>query len=371
MLWFLNWILLIWGTQLAFKKFKKQPVTPRSSYPPVSILKPLKGADEGLFENLKSFFEIDYPEYELIFSVTNEKDPAVKVVEQLLQIFPQRNTQLLFEKRETELNPKINNLLKAYEVARHEIILISDSNIRAKKDYLKNLLPDLTPQVGIITAVVAGTHASSLGGWLEASYLNTFLSRWMILTKQLGFPSVVGKSMIFRKETLKRLGGLKTLGSYIAEDYMAGHAIQKLDLKVEFMQSPIPQYIGNYGVNEFWARHVRWGRIRKSIAPFAFLIEPFFFSGVSGVLGASAASFFWQIHPGIFFAQHLIAWAILDLFLFALMDRFSWKSLGAWILRKALALPLWIKILLGNQVKWRGGDYRLLQGGLLAGEATP
>lgn len=368
LLWFLNWVLLIWGTLLAFKSFKKQPLNPPSSYPPVSVLKPLKGADEGLFENLKSFFEIDYSDYELIFSVTNEKDPAVSVVKQLLQAFPHKSAQLICEKLDSELNPKINNLLRAYEAAKHEIVLISDSNIRVKKDYLKILVPDLTPSVGIITAVVAGTHASTLGGWLEASYLNTFLSRWMILTKQFGFPSVVGKSMIFRKETLRRLGGLKTLGNYIAEDYMAGHAIQKLDLKVEFMRTPISQYIGKYGVQDFWARHVRWGRIRKSIAPLAFLIEPFFFSWVSGVVGALTFSCFFKIPFEVFLSLHLIAWALLDLILFSVMDQISWKSLGAWFLRESLAIPLWIKILCGNKVQWRGADYRLLQGGLLSGE---
>jgi len=362
---------LIWGTLLAFKSFGTPKRHPKETLYPVSILKPLKGSDEGLYENLRSFFQIDYPQFELIFSVASAKDPAVPVVQKLIQEFPQADAKLLCESQGEGLNPKINNLIKAYELSQHELVLISDSNIRVGPQYLLQLIPDMSSSVGIITAVVAGMKPRSSGGWLEACYLNTFLSRWMILTKKMGFPSVVGKSMIFRKETMRRLGGLKTLGQYIAEDYMAGHAIQKLDLTVEFMRKPIPQFIGTYSVEQFWGRHLRWGRIRKSIAPLAFLIEPFFFSSVSGILGAVAFNYFWKI-PFIQTAVfHGGVWLLLDMALYTLMDRFYWRAVGAWFLRECLAIPLWLTILSGDKVKWRGGDYRLLQGGLLAGETLP
>jgi len=361
-----------WGTWLAFKQFERRPQkTDTSSLPPVSILKPLKGNDAGLFENLESFFNLDYPDYEIVFSVTEQTEPAIAVVQELLSKYPQIDAKLICEPQKTGPNPKINNLISAYELAKYDVILISDSNIRVKPAYLVNLVPDLRESVGIITAVVAGVSPQGLGGWLEASYLNTFFTRWMVFTKKLGFPSVIGKSMIFKKSTLKRLGGLKILGHYIAEDYMAGHGIQKLDLTVELMHSPIEQFIGNYSYKSFWSRHLRWGRIRKSIAPIAFLIEPFFFSTVSGALGAFALSSVFKCSPVLIWFLHMAMWGICDVVIYNLMDQVSWKSIGAWMIREGLALVLWVSIFSGNTVSWRGRDYHLLRGGLLSEGGGP
>lgn len=267
------------GTLLVFQHFQSRcKSSPDEILPSVTILKPLKGVDPGISENLESFFNLDYPSYELLFSISSSDDPVITVVRDLFKRYPEVRAKLICELSEKGPNPKINNLLRAYQEAQSDLVLISDSNIRAKPDYLRNLIPDMAQSVGVITAVVAGTCPKGIGGWLEASYLNTFFNRWMFLSKQFGFPSVIGKSMLFRKSTLKRAGGLEVLGRYIAEDYMAGHAVLKLDLSVELMRRPIPQFIGNYNFQDFWQRHLRWGRIRKSIAPIAFLLEPFFLS---------------------------------------------------------------------------------------------
>jgi ceramide glucosyltransferase len=148
---------------------------------------------------------------------------------------------------------------------------------------------------------------------------------------------------------------------------MAGHAVLKLDLSVELMRRPIPQFIGKYSFNDFWQRHLRWGRIRKSIAPFAFLIEPIFFSTLSGVCGAVVLSQLLSVPYLLGWALHMGTWAIVDLFLSSLMDKPNWKAFVFWVLREILAFPLWFCILCGNTVNWRGSRYRLLAGGLLEG----
>ena len=319
-------------------------------------------------ENLESFFLLDYPSYELLFSVAEVEDPAVTIVQELQRKYPNVSSELIVSKFSDEVNPKINNLLDSYKKAKWDLLLISDSNIRVQPHYLKRMVPDFSQNVGIITGVVAGVSPRGLGGLLEASYLNTFFTRWMFVTKHLGFPSVVGKSMLFRKQTIERIGGIKTLGSYIAEDYMAGHAMSKLDLRVELMRSPVEQHIGTYSLEQFWKRHLRWGRIRKSIAPLAFLAEPFFFSSISGMAGAYALGTWFGIAFFEVWAVHMIGWALMDLSLHILSDRFSMRALGAWWVREALALPLWGSILFGHTVDWRGARYRLLQGGLVEGD---
>lgn len=339
------------------------------NWPFVTILKPLKGIDFGLIENLESFFHLDYPCYEVIFSVASMEDPVGEIVRNLFKKYPKVRAKLVCQPAKLGPNPKINNLSRAYHEALSDLVLISDSNIRVKPDYLKRLIPDMAPTVGVITAVVAGTCPQGIGGWLEASYLNTFFNRWMFLSKMFGFPSVIGKSMLFRKSTLKRAGGLEVLGRYIAEDYMAGHVVMKLDLSVELMRNPISQFIGKYSFQDFWQRHLRWGRIRKSIAPLAFLIEPIFFSTLSGVLGAWGLSSLFSF-PFIWgWSLHMACWALLDLTLYSRMDKLNWKAFFAWVLREILALPLWLWILGGRTVLWRGSRYRLLAGGLLEGES--
>lgn len=364
----MNWLIVGWGTWSASRHFRSPtPKVPDDALPAVSILKPLKGVDEGLLDNLESFFKIDYPSFEIIFSVSDPQEAALQVLLPLLKKYPQVKAHLLYSSKSVGPNPKINNLLCAYEKAQSDIVLISDSNIRVEPSYLRRLIPDLQSSVGIITAVVAGTEPAGVGGYLEASYLNTFFARWMFLTRDLGFESVVGKSMLFRKSTAERFGGLKTLGCYIAEDYMAGHAMKKLDLKVDLMRSPIRQYLGKYSFESFCNRHLRWGRIRKSIAPLAFLIEPFFLSTVSGALGAFSLNRLVELSFPVLWLTHLTIWCLVDIYLNQLMDRFSWKSVGAWWVRELLAFPLWLGILCGNKVHWRGRDYELLKGGLVQG----
>jgi len=357
-----------WGTWLAYKHFRSSRLpTLGENLPPVSILKPLKGTDEGLEENLESFFQLNYPQFEILFSVADPQDPAAILVKKLKEKYLSVKAELICEPQSLGPNPKVNNLISSYQRAQNDVVLISDSNIRVPKDYLKRLVPDLREKVGMITAVVAGCFPSGWGGLLEASYLNTFLARWMFLSKKFGYPSVVGKSMLFRKSVLKRMGGIEILGRYIAEDYMAGHGILKLGLEVEIMRQPVTQYIGEYPFSHFWMRHVRWGRIRKSIAPFAFLIEPFFFSWLSGIFGALYFCSVWEVNPFRFWILHMALWALLDLILFSLLDKFYFKAFLAWWSREFLALPMWVFVLFGNQVSWRGKSYRLGAGGLLMG----
>lgn len=324
--------------------------------------------EAGLALNLESFFHLDYPQYEIVFSVSEENDPAISVIQELIRIYPEVDASLMVGETILGINPKINNLNRSYEIAKYDRILISDSNVRVGPDYLQRLAPHLTDDVGIATAVVMGTNAQSMGGELEATYLNTFYARWMHLSAVFGFPAVVGKTMFFKKNTLKRMGGLKTLSRYIAEDYMAGVAVQRLGLKVSIVNDPIPQFIGKYSLGAFWARHVRWGRIRKSMAPLAFGIEPIFGALVSGVLGGVAL---WQItgiSPVIFFVLHLMIWGMCDTILMIKLRQWTPKSILSWCLRECLALPLWIHTLVGNTVEWRGRRYKLLAGGILSDE---
>lgn len=366
--WTVAFSLMVWGTRLTLKLFNKAPPhldAPFALYP-VSILKPLKGADHALSDNLESFFQLRYPEYELLFSVEDERDPACAVVRSLMARYPRVNAQLIVAGIEIGPNPKVNNLAFSYGRARHDWILISDSNVRVGQDYLRRMVAHIDPSVGMITAIVAGREARGLGGHLEASYLNTFYARGMSMAEAAGRPCVIGKSMLFRRSVAARFGGMGTLARYLAEDYMAGEAMLRLGFRVILMSDPVDQIIGNHSLEAFWQRHLRWGRIRKAQAPLPFALEPLINPFVAGLFGAYAFNTWLGIPYSQFLLAHLALWSLGD---FLLMRRLEsglhFKMAIAWFLRETLALPLWIHVACGNTVNWRGNQLAIQPGGTL------
>lgn len=369
------------GTYLTLRRLRREgsrrseqkQVAPASELPAISILKPLKGIDEGLAENLKSFFELQYPNYEVIFAVADANDPAIAVAESVISAnisgelgLVRRPAQILVGEEVVGLNPKINNLVRAYDYAENDLILISDSNVRARSMYLQELAQAIaSPDVGLVTALVAGVNAQGFGGNLEASFLNSFCARGMSIAFFAGRPIVVGKSMLFRKSLASRFGGLRSLGSFLAEDYVAGRLVEKLGYRVVLTQDTVDQHLGAHSLKQFWSRHVRWGRLRRTQAPFFFPLELLQNSVVTCFIGAIAVPSFFSVGLPTFIAAHLGFWAACDWALMRRMGRTGLRETFAWIAREFLSIPLYIQIYMNNTVQWRGQRLRLRAGGVL------
>jgi ceramide glucosyltransferase len=366
-LWAFSLSASLWGAWYALRRFRRSAVTvAEGELLPISILKPLKGCDGGLEQNLRSFFELDYPRFELLFSVADSHDPAVPVVERLIARYPEVPARLILGSVDVTPNPKVNNMMVSYEQAEHDCLLISDSNMRVTRDYLRRMVGHLTADVGVVTGAVAGRWAENLGGRLEACYLNTFYARWMQIADCFDLAYVLGKSMLFRRSVADRFGGLRHLGQYIAEDYMMGQAMRHLGLRVAVMVDPVAQYIGRYSLVTFWQRHLRWGRIRKSQVPWLFLLEPFQALWLSGICGAYAFHALWGVPWAASLAVHAALWATADLLLIRLLEgNLSGKTFGAYWARELLSLPLWAHTAIGNTINWRGSRLRVFYGGLL------
>jgi ceramide glucosyltransferase len=357
--------MVIWGTWLTLRHLRPRSATVKPQA--VSILKPLKGIDFQLEENLESFFRLDYAKYELLFSVASEDDPACDIIRRVASKFPRVRSRIFYGETKVGGNPKVNNLSKSYQAASHDWILVSDSNVRVPRDYLQIVTQDFDEQTGIVTSVVSGQYLGrGFGAPLEATYLNTFYARWMTIAVWFGAPVVIGKSMLFRRSEANRFGGFDVLSRYLAEDYMAGHAMKLLGKKVKVMREPVVQMIGNYSFNEFWSRHVRWGRIRKSQSPLTFPIEPILSFWISGSLGAAGLSHFTNLGFATGLAVHALIWSLCDVALMLRMKQtMRLQNLAAWIVRETLHLPLWAHAAVGNTVNWRGHKLTLNQGGLL------
>ncbi len=368
---FLIWVLVagfaVAGTVLALRLIQRGRTqsSERSKrcliyQPPVSILKPLKNLDPGIRECVESFFRLEYPNFELIFCVASEADPACSVVRDLVQKYPSVIAQVLVGEAKIGFNPKVDNLIKGYQQAKNDWVLISDSNVRATPTYLKELVEYISPGVGLITSSIAGLDSFGLGGRLESLILNTHLTRWGAIMDVFGYPAVSGKVMLFQKSVAARFGGLKGIANYLAEDFIFGLKIRELGLKVVLTSELVQQHIGQQSLSSFWGRHIRWGRIRKSISGFGFTLEILINSVVSGLLGGWALNhgFGTPILPFLFL--HLSAWLVCDLLLIqAVEGRLSWADPGLWFVREVSAIPLWGVIGFGNTVYWRGQKLRV------------
>jgi ceramide glucosyltransferase len=288
------------GSTWALLRKKPGPVgTDGAAYdtkplPPVSILKPLKGLDDNLFDNLSSFCTQDYPEYEILFSLQDHNDPAYKVVEKVRDKHPDCNIRIVVEKCNMGLNPKVNNLIPAYRASRHPYILISDSNVLVDKTYLQKIMQHTRdPKVGLVSNMIHGVGGRSIGAILENLHLNSFIiGSVSFLDKFLGMPCVIGKSMLMKKEDLEKLGGLPAFKNILAEDFIIGREMQRIGKKVALSNHLISNVNEYWDIKRFLNRHTRWGKLRWKIGGYKYFSEllgnpvficvlPLFFMGPS------------------------------------------------------------------------------------------
>ena len=360
--WLTSLLATIYSTWLVLRYFD-MPYPDPQFLPPLSILKPIVGYDSGLEKNIESFFQLSYPCFELLFSF-QENCAGKQIVERLQSQYPHIKSKIFVTNEKVGLNPKINNIYRSYQEASYDLILISDSSIRVKPDYLQGMVLHLdSGGVGVVTSVVVGKNAKTLGGRLEAMYLNTFYVRGMILAHTLNQPCVVGKSMLVQKSIMSQLGGLKALSKYLAEDYMTGKEVKRLQYDLEISHEPVEQHIGKYSAKDFWSRHVRWGRIRKSHVPIAFFVEPVLSCSVSALIGSYVVPHFLPVAWWVVFCSHIFIWAFCDaLVLKTVKDELSVSKAVVWAMREMISFPLWIHTALGNTVQWRGKRYRIKRG---------
>ena len=237
------------------------------SFPPVSILKPLKGLDDGLFDNLESFCTLEYPHYEIIFALQSRNDQAYKVASRIKEKYPDKDITLVVERCEDGLNPKVNNLIPAYRHARHDLILISDSNVRVEKDYLSAITGEMEdPAVGLVSNIIRGMNGRSLGAFFENLHLNSFIvGSVCTLDRFLRIPCVIGKSMLMRRSDLEAIGGFEAVKDHLAEDYIIGERMHRLGRKVVLSGHAITNVNEYWGMARFINRHTRWGKLRWQI----------------------------------------------------------------------------------------------------------
>jgi ceramide glucosyltransferase len=257
------------------KKVNSLPNPDPTYSPPISVIKPLKGLDDNLFDNLASFCTQKYKRYEIIFSLEDINDPAYKIVRKVKARYPDCDITVLVEHCAAGLNPKVNNLIPACAGAKYEHILISDSNVMVGPDYLKETVKHMKdPHVGLVTNIIRGVRARSVGSVLENLHLNSFIiGSVCFLDRYLRMPCVIGKSMLIKKEDLNAIGGFNAVKDVLAEDYMIGKLIHDQGKRVVLSDYAINNINEYWSLDKFMNRHTRWGKLRWKIGDMKYVSE--------------------------------------------------------------------------------------------------
>ena len=255
--------------------------------PPVAILKPLKGVDADLKENLRSIFRLDYPEIEILLGAEEADDPALAVAQRVAAEFPHVRSIVLCGAAPVGFNPKVNNLANLLPRASHPLILISDSNVRVPADYLKDLVAHRTRAGGgLVWSLFRGVNGRGLGGMLESLQLNVAVMGGVsALMRLLRIPCCVGKSMLLHRQDLEFVGGFRFLGQFLAEDQVCAEELARSGRPVTVTGRLIDNVLGRRTFKDFVGRHLRWARLRRRVNLGGYLGEalltPTFLAGAS------------------------------------------------------------------------------------------
>jgi ceramide glucosyltransferase len=248
---------------------------PRDFAPPVSIIKPLSGLDEQLEENLESFYRLDYPAYEIVFSFARRQDPAFSVARRVADRHFDVPTVFVIDSAEPAANSKVNRLAAGVRRARYHYFLFSDGNVRVKPDFLRRVIsPFRDPSVGLVSNLFRGKWPESLASRLECLYVNgTLQPATAAISRLLRQPCVVGKSILISRSAFEVIGGFAPIRDYLAEDYLLGVTVRRAGYRVVLSAATLDTTeIAKTGAAA-WGRHRRWAIIRNRVAGAAYTAE--------------------------------------------------------------------------------------------------
>lgn len=328
--------------------------------PPVSILKPLQGTEPGLKKNLSSFCELDYPDYELVFCLEKEEDPAFPLIRELQKEYPEIKIKIATDDNHYGYNPKVNNLIRGLGQASYDLVLISDADVCPDRAYLKDTAHFFSdPSVGMVTNLIRGKGKGSLGAIFESLYLNSFvLAGTCSLHHFFGYTCVTGKSVLVRKKDLEKIGGFSSIKNFLAEDQILGKKFKRLGKKVILSNHLIISNNIKRPLAKFFSRNLRWSQMRVQLGGLGYLSEmlvnPVFLATLFLILSAFS-TFSFLVFLGTCFYKIVV-------------DSLEGKMIKAGAgflpylltpLKDILIGVIWFFPFFKSTVEWRGNKFRL------------
>jgi ceramide glucosyltransferase len=342
--------------------------------PGISILKPLCGVDDDLEANLEQFARLDYAgDYEVVLGVKDTRDAAFAVARAAVARWP-GVMRLALQEGEPGLNPKVNQLITLADRARHDVLVISDSNTRVAPGYLEELAAAFAdPGVGCVTHPVAGLGEKSFGSLLDNLYLASSAAAGMIAAKRLaGQDIVVGKSMALRREDVDALGGFFSVKDVLAEDYVIGQWVtRKLGKRVVVARTPVFNVSLRKSVKAFFQRYLRWSVIhRTAVSPTTYLAQSLLNPAPLAVLGALLSP---SPTAGMVAMAVVLGKVAVDLATCRALraEALPWDAVPGVLLKDALLFAAWWHGVFFRTVDWRGTKLRVGPGTRLVPARAP
>jgi len=338
--------------------------------PRLSLLKPLHGAEPGLAEHLATFFEQDYPAYEIVFCARSSKDEGLEIARQVAARHPQIPVQFLSTGGQPDyINAKVASLELMESFAKHDIFVISDSDVRVSPEYLRSVaLPFANPRVGGITCAYRGVAAEG-GLWarLEAVGMSVEMTAGVLAARSLeGMQFALGPTMAFRRETIRRMGGFRVTADFCSDDFILGNETFKLGDTMVLSHHAIDHMVINSSFWQSMLHQSRWMKSTRFSRPKGHFGTALTFSMPFGLLGFAAALALH--HTSI--AIGLLDWGIVSRWALSVVvgnwvvrDHSWFNLLALYPIRDLMGFFFWAASYTSSRIHWRGRKFQLLPGG--------
>lgn len=322
--------------------------------PSVSVVVPLRGVENFTPLTLSRAFQLDWPDYEVLFCVADEFDPVIKQVRSASAAFPTVAMQLLIGDDRISANPKLNNCVKGWRAARHDWIILADSNVLMPHSYVADMMSAWREDSGLVCSPPLGSRPEGFWAHVECAFLNGSQGRWQYAAEAIGLGFAQGKSMLWHKPFLEEHGGICALAGEIAEDAASTKLVRNSGRKVHLVSSPFEQPLGARSAGEIWSRQARWARLRRVTFPGYFAPE-ILTGALAPLLIALAAATIADVSlttTGL--------WVFIIIYLpelaLAAINRWpiSLYTVPAMVARDFIMPIIWARGWVGSAVAWRG-----------------
>lgn len=331
--------------------------------PPVTLLKPLCGAEPGLYGNLRSFCLQDYPRFQIVCGAQDPADPAIGIVHTLQREFPTLDIELIVDDAQYGSNRKVNNLINMMRGARHDILVIADSDARVRSDYLRNIAPRLlNPRIGLVTCIYRSVPAAGIWSRLGSMYINDWYMPSVLLAWLFGHRGYAsGQTMAFRRDTLEAIGGFSTIANHLADDHELGQQVRRLGLRI--LLSPyLPETVQQEPTEgALLAHETRWMRTVRALAPagFAFLFVSFTLAVQFVALLLLSVDPVLSARFGVLLLVTIGARLIISCLQRVGQPLVPLSDLWLLPIRDMLLCWVWLRALRTSHVSWRGGRFEV------------
>jgi ceramide glucosyltransferase len=363
---FIYYLLVLFSSWRFFWRSEGRVSANSDFTPPVSNLKPVRGLDPEAYENFASYCRQDYPDYELIFCVSDENDGSVPVLQKLMRDFPEQRIRVLYGSGRNAINDKVAKLVRMVNEARNEVLVINDSDVRVKPNYLRTVVAPLrNPKVGGVTCLYVSAHDKTLTQHLQSIGMISDFYPGILVARQLdGIKFALGQTIVTTRARLAGFGGYEAIENRPADDLLVGRLIAEQGFEVELLPYAVETVPDYDSLRDLFVKRLRWMTVMRHMRPWGHLGLAFT-QGLPWSLAIAAT------HPpsiglaylGIYAAFRLTTTWLVGVW--GLKQTGLWKKLPLIFVWDATAFGIWLLTFGRKSIRWRNVDYRIREGMLV------